>query len=579
MKKFNTEYNINNVGESVKLYGWASKVRNLGGIIFIDLRDRSGIMQLVINPESKCYDIATTIKSEYVISVSGNINKRSSVNSNLATGEIEVVVDSIQILSKSREIPFEISDNTTALEDTRLKYRYLDLRRDSLKHNLEVRHKITMATRNYLDKLSFLEVETPVLCKSTPEGARDYLVPSRVNKGSFYALPQSPQLFKQLLMVGGIERYFQIAKCFRDEDLRADRQPEFTQIDVEMSFVDENDVMNVAEGLVKDIFKSVKGIELESPFMRMKYDDAINKYGSDKPDLRFGMELNDITDILKNNESNLFKGVIDNNGIINAIVVKGLADNYSRKKLDSLTEFVKKYKAGGLAYLKIADEVTGSIAKLLSDEEINNIKSSLKLDNGDLVLIVLGDKKIVKNSLGALRIKIARDENLIDNSSYKVLWVTDFPSFEWSEEEGRFLSLHHPFTMPKDSDVDKLLTDKENCYSKAYDVVINGYEAGGGSIRIHDEVIQEKMFEALELTKEEVDDKFGFFVDALKYGTPPHGGFALGLDRMTMLLCNTDNIRDVIAFPKTASASDLMSNCPNSVSDKQLEELGISVNN
>ena len=579
MKKFNTEYNINNVGESVTLYGWASKVRNLGGIIFIDLRDRSGIMQLVINPESKCYEVASTIKSEYVISVSGEINKRSSVNDHIATGEIEVVVDNIEILSKSCEIPFEISDNTTALEDTRLKYRYLDLRRDSLKHNLEIRHRITMATRNYLDKLSFLEVETPVLCKSTPEGARDYLVPSRVNKGSFYALPQSPQLFKQLLMVGGIERYFQIAKCFRDEDLRADRQPEFTQIDVEMSFVDEEDVMNVAEGLVRDIFKSVKGIELDSPFMRMKYDDAINKYGSDKPDLRFGMELNDITEILKNNESNLFKGVIDNNGIINAIVVKGLADNYSRKKIDSLTEYVKKYKAGGLAYLKIADVITGSIAKLLSEEEINNIKSSLELKNGDLVLIVLGDKRIVKNSLGALRIKIAKDENLIDNSSYKVLWVTDFPSFEWSEEEGRFLSLHHPFTMPKDSDVDKLLTDKENCYSKAYDVVINGYEAGGGSIRIHDEVVQEKMFEALELTKEEVDDKFGFFVDALKYGTPPHGGFALGLDRMTMLLCNTDNIRDVIAFPKTASASDLMSNCPNSVSEKQLDELGIKINN
>lgn len=579
MKKFNTEYNINNVGESVTLYGWASKVRNLGGIVFIDLRDRSGIMQLVINPDSSCYSIATTIKSEYTLSVSGVVSKRDSVNSKIKTGEIEVIVDSINILSKSKELPFEISDSTTALEDTRLKYRYLDLRRDSLKHNLEVRHKITMATRKYLDKLSFLEVETPVLCKSTPEGARDYLVPSRVNKGSFYALPQSPQLFKQLLMVGGIERYFQIAKCFRDEDLRADRQPEFTQIDVEMSFVDEEDVMNVAEGLVRDIFKSVKGIELDSPFMRMKYDDAINIYGSDKPDLRFGMELNDITEILKNNESNLFKGVIDNNGIINAIVVKGLADNYSRKKLDSLTEYVKKYKAGGLAYLKIADVITGSIAKLLTEEELNNIKSSLGLENGDLVLIVLGDKRIVKTSLGALRIKIAKDENLIDNSSYKVLWITDFPSFEWSEEEGRFLSLHHPFTMPKDSDVDKLLTDKENCYSKAYDIVINGYEAGGGSIRIHDETIQEKMFEALELTKEEVDDKFGFFVDALKYGTPPHGGFALGLDRMTMLLCNTDNIRDVIAFPKTASASDLMSNCPNSVSEKQLDELGIKVNN
>ena len=579
MKKFNTEYNINNIGDSVKLYGWASKVRNLGGILFIDLRDRSGIMQLVINPESKCYDTAINIKSEYVLCASGIISKRSSVNNLIATGNIELIVDDIEILSKSHEVPFEISDNTTALEDTRLKYRYLDLRRKTLKHNLEIRHKITMATREFLDKLSFLEVETPVLCKSTPEGARDYLVPSRVNKGKFYALPQSPQLFKQLLMVGGIERYFQIAKCFRDEDLRADRQPEFTQIDVEMSFVDEEDVMGVAEGLIRNIFKTVKNVELEKPFMRMKYDDAISKYGSDKPDLRFGMELNDITGILKNNESNLFRGVINNGGIINAIVVKNLADNYSRKKLDNLTEYVKKYKAGGLAYLKVADEITGSIIKLLSDNEMNNIKSSLNLEHGDLVLIVMGDRKIVKTSLGALRIKIAKDENLIDNKAYKVLWVTDFPSFEWSEEEGRYLSLHHPFTMPKDSDIDKLLTDKEHCYSKAYDVVINGYEAGGGSIRIHNEIIQERMFEALELTKEEVNDKFGFFVDALKYGTPPHGGFALGLDRMTMLLCNTDNIRDVIAFPKTASASDLMSNCPNSVSDTQLKELAINISN
>ena len=579
MKKFNTEYSAKNIDESVTLYGWASKVRNLGGLIFIDLRDRSGIMQLVINPESSCYEIANTIKSEYVIRVSGIIGKRSSVNKNITTGEIEVIVDDIEILSTSKEIPFEISDTTTALEDTRLKYRYLDLRRNSLKNNLEVRHKITMATRNYLDSLSFLEIETPVLCKSTPEGARDYLVPSRVNKGSFYALPQSPQLFKQLLMIGGMERYFQIAKCFRDEDLRADRQPEFTQIDVEMSFVDEDDVMDVAEELVRDIFKKVKNIDLPKPFMRMTYDDAINNYGSDKPDLRFGMEINDITEIFKSNDSNLFKGVIENKGIINAIVVKGDYDNYSRKKLDSLTEYVKKYKAGGLAYLKIAEETTGSIVKLLSEEELSLIKSKLKLENNDLVLIVMGDKKIVKNSLGALRCKIARDENLIDNSSYKVLWVTDFPSFEWSEEEGRFVSLHHPFTMPKDSDIDKLLTDKEHCYSKAYDIVINGYEAGGGSIRIHNEDVQEKMFEALELTKDEVNDKFGFFVDALKYGTPPHGGFALGLDRMTMLLCNTDNIRDVIAFPKTASASDLMSNCPNKVDSKQLDELGIKINN
>ena len=577
MKKFNTEYSIKNINEEVNLKGWASKVRNLGGLIFIDLRDRSGIIQLVINPDSSCYSIATKIKSEYVISVKGVISKRSSINKNIETGEIEVIVSNIEILNKSKEIPFEITDSTTALEDTRLKYRYLDLRRDTLKNKLITRHKITMETRKYLDSLSFLEVETPILCKSTPEGARDYLVPSRVNKGSFYALPQSPQLFKQLLMVGGIERYFQIAKCFRDEDLRADRQPEFTQIDVEMSFVDEEDVMNVCEGLVKHIFKSVKGIEFNEPFMKMKYDDAISVYGSDKPDLRFEMKINDITDILKNNDSNLFKGVIENNGIINCIVAKNLSDKYSRKNLDNLTEFVKQYKAGGLAYLKIADEITGSVSKLLNQEEINELKNRLNLENNDLVLIVMGNKNIVKTSLGALRIKIAKDENLIDYNNYKILWVTDFPSFEWSEEENRFMSLHHPFTMPKDDDVDKLLSDKEHCYSKAYDIVINGYEAGGGSIRIHDNDIQNKMFEALELTKEEINSKFGFFVDALKYGTPPHGGFALGLDRITMLLTNTDNIRDVIAFPKTASASDLMSNCPNEVSNKQLEELGIIV--
>ena len=577
MKKFNTEYSIKNINEEVNLKGWASKVRNLGGLIFIDLRDRSGIIQLVINPDSSCYSIATKIKSEYVISVKGVISKRSSINKNIETGEIEVIVSSIEILNKSKEIPFEITDSTTALEDTRLKYRYLDLRRDTLKNKLITRHKITMETRKYLDSLSFLEVETPILCKSTPEGARDYLVPSRVNKGSFYALPQSPQLFKQLLMVGGIERYFQIAKCFRDEDLRADRQPEFTQIDVEMSFVDEEDVMNVCEGLVKHIFKSVKGIEFNEPFMKMKYDDAINIYGSDKPDLRFEMKINDITDILKNNDSNLFKGVIENNGIINCIIAKNLSDKYSRKNLDNLTEFVKQYKAGGLAYLKIADEITGSVSKLLNQEEINELKNRLNLENNDLVLIVMGNTKVVKTSLGALRIKIAKDENLIDYNNYKILWVTDFPSFEWSEEENRFMSLHHPFTMPKDDDVDKLLSDKEHCYSKAYDIVINGYEAGGGSIRIHDNDIQNKMFEALELTKEEINSKFGFFVDALKYGTPPHGGFALGLDRITMLLTNTDNIRDVIAFPKTASASDLMSNCPNEVSNKQLEELGIIV--
>ena len=578
MKNFNTSYNINNVGDNVLLSGWVSKVRNLGGLIFIDLRDRSGIIQLVVNPDCISYSVANSLKSEYVIEAAGIVSKRSNKNENLKTGEIEVIVDNIKVLSKSLDIPFEISDNTTALEDTRLKYRYLDLRRSYMKDKLITRHKITMAARNYLDNLEFLEIETPILCKSTPEGARDYLVPSRVNKGSFYALPQSPQLFKQLLMVSGMERYFQIAKCFRDEDLRADRQPEFTQIDVEASFVEEDDVMNICEGLVKHIFKSVKGIEFNEPFMRMKYDDAINMYGSDKPDLRFDMKINDITDILKNNESNLFKNVIENNGIINCIKVKGLSDNYSRKKIDNLTDYVKKYGALGLAYLKVDEEVTGSVAKILTKEEINSLKNTLELENKDILFIIMGNKKIVKNSLGALRIKIAKDENLIKTGEYKILWITDFPSFEWSDEENRFMSLHHPFTMPKDEDVDKLLTDKEHCYSKAYDIVINGYEAGGGSIRIHDEKVQEKMFEALCLTKEEVNSKFGFFVDALKYGTPPHGGFALGLDRLTMLLTNTDNIRDVIAFPKTASASDLMSDCPNSVSKKQLDELGISVN-
>ena len=579
MKKFNTSYNINNLGDTIELYGWVSKVRNLGGLIFIDLRDRSGIIQLVVNPDSNCYQEANKLKSEYVIKIKGVVEKREKINENLETGEIEINVENIDVLNTSCELPFEISDNTTALEDTRLKHRYLDLRRNSIKDNLLIRHKITMSARNYLDSLSFMEVETPVLCKSTPEGARDYLVPSRINKGSFYALPQSPQIFKQLLMVGGIERYFQIAKCFRDEDLRADRQPEFTQIDVEMSFVDEEDVMDVAEGLVCDIFDKVKNIKLKRPFMKMKYDDAIKFYGTDKPDLRFDMKINDITDIFKNNSANLFKNILDSNGIINAIVVKDANDKFSRKEIDKLTDFVKKYKATGLAYLKIADETTGSIIKLISDSELELLKTRLELKNNDLVFIIMGDYNIVKTSLGSLRINLAKRLDLIDSDIYKVLWVTDFPSFEWSEEENRFISCHHPFTMPKDSDVDKLINDKAHCYSKAYDIVINGYEAGGGSIRIHDNEIQEKMFEALELSKEEIEAKFGFFVEALKYGTPPHGGFALGLDRMTMLLANTDNIRDVIAFPKTASASDLMSNCPTEVDLKQLTELGICIDN
>ena len=577
MKKYeNNSFTIKNVGEVVSLYGWVNKTRNLGGVIFIDLRDRSGIIQLAIKPDNKYYKQALEIKNEYVLKVEGAIIERESKNKNLNTGEIEVDVTNLEILNTSIELPFDLN-NTTALEDTRLKYRYLDLRKENLKEKLIKRHEITFAVREYFNNNGFLEIETPVLCKSTPEGARDYLVPSRVNHGKFYALPQSPQIFKQLLMVGGMERYFQIAKCFRDEDLRADRQPEFTQIDVEMSFVNEDDVMSMAEGMIAYVFKKVKNIDIKLPLMKMKYDDAINYYGSDKPDLRFEMKLNDITDILKDTSFSMYSNIISENGIINAIVVKNKALDYSRKELDKLNDFVHTYTKNNLTYLKYNEEVTGSIVKNLTTEEINNIKSNLNIENNDLVLILGGNKKEVKQALGALRCKIAKDLNLIDSNIYKMLWVVDFPSFEYSEEEHKYVACHHPFTSPKDSDVDKLLTDKASCYSKAYDIVINGYEAGGGSIRIHDQEVQRKMFEALELTDEQIKNKFGFFVEALKYGTPPHGGLAFGLDRLVMLLTNTENIRDVIAFPKTASASCLMSECPNTVDEYQLKELGIKI--
>ncbi len=571
----NNSLRLNDVGREVVLYGWVQKKRDLGGVCFIDLRDRSGIIQLVAR-EGEVYDIASSLKSESVLKVNGTVMERESKNPHMETGNVEVELSSIEVLNSSLDLPFEIVDDTTALEDTRLKYRYLDIRRNPIKNNLITRHKIMMATRKYLDEEGFIEVETPVLCKSTPEGARDYLVPSRVNKGKFYALPQSPQIFKQLLMVGGMERYFQIAKCFRDEDLRSDRQPEFTQIDLEMSFVDEDDVMTLTEGLIKKIFKETKGIDIELPLKRMKYDDAMRLYGSDKPDLRFGMELCDVKEIFKDSSFQVFQNALDEDSSIVCIKVDDKSEEFSRKKIDALTEYIKTYKVKGLPYVKYENgEFTSGISKFLSDNEKKALIEELELHDKDILFFGADKKNIVYTALGALRLKLGNELGLIAKDDYKLLWITEFPSFEWSEEEGRYLACHHPFTAPLDSDVDKLLTDKAHCYSKAYDIVINGYEAGGGSIRIHDEGVQEKMFKALELSSQDIEEKFGFFVDALKYGTPPHGGLALGLDRLTMILAGTDNIRDVIAFPKTTSASCLMSDCPSDVSEKQLEDLSI----
>lgn len=573
----NNSLRLTDKDKEVTLYGWVQKKRDLGGVCFIDLRDRSGIVQLVAR-EGDTYTLASNLKNESVLKVEGIVKERESKNKNIDTGDIEVELTNIELLNSSRDLPFEITNDTTALEDTRLKYRYLDLRRSNLKDNLITRHKIMLAIRNFLDSKGFIEVETPVLCKSTPEGARDYLVPSRVNKGKFYALPQSPQLFKQLLMVGGMEKYFQIAKCFRDEDLRSDRQPEFTQVDMEMSFVNEEDVMSMTEKLIAHVFKEIKGIEIELPLKRMEYDDAMKYYGSDKPDLRFDMKITDVKDIFKDSEFKVFSNALDEKNTIACIKVDDNATYFSRKKTDELTEFVKIYKAKGLPFVKYENkEFTGGISKFLSDKEKEELVKKLELKDNDILFFGADNKMVVYQTLGALRCKLARDLDLIKKGDYKLLWVTKFPSFEWSEEENRFVACHHPFTAPLDSDVEKLLTDKAHCYSKAYDIVINGYEAGGGSIRIHNEEVQKKMFEALELTKEDIDEKFGFFVEALKYGTPPHGGLAIGLDRLTMLLTETDNIRDVIAFPKTASASCLMSEAPNKVAKKQLEDLGIKL--
>ena len=571
MKKiFNTDLSIDNINQEVELYGWISKKRNLGGMLFIDLRDRSGIIQLVVSPEKTFFEELSSLKNESVIKVFGKVIERTSKNPNLLTGDIEVEVSSLEILNESLDTPFDVS-NTNASEETRLKYRYLDLRRKELSSKFITRHKICMIARNYLSDNNFLEVETPILCKSTPEGARDYLVPSRVNKNKFYALPQSPQIFKQLLMVSGFERYFQIAKCFRDEDLRADRQPEFTQIDMEMSFVTQDDVINITEGLIQKLFKEIKNIDIKLPLDRMPYKKAIDLYGSDKPDLRFDILINDVSSIFKDTEFPMFK----DKEIVNCLVVKNASDKFSRKDLDNLSEFVKKYKSTGVVYLKYNETLNGSIVKFMNEEVSNNLINTLSLEENDLVLLSGGSYDVVKQSLGALRIKLANDLNLIKKDDYKLLWVVDFPMFEYDLEEKRYVALHHPFTKVKDSDINLLNTDPLKCLSDAYDIVINGYEAGGGSIRIHDKNLQNKIFEVIGLNEKEKDEKFGFLLEAFKYGTPPHGGLALGLDRLTMLLTNTENIRDVIAFPKTTSASCLMTDAPNYVDEAQLKDLYI----
>lgn len=576
--KNNGELRINNVGEKVTLCGWCNKKRDLGGLIFIDLRDRWGITQITVNPNNPNYEKALNVKNEYVLKVEGTVLERENKNSTIPTGDIEVVAEELTILSTAEQPPMLIQDNTDALEDTRMKYRYLDLRRPHMQKNLIMRHKATIAIRNYFDSLDFIEVETPVFGKSTPEGARDFLVPSRVHHGSFYALPQSPQLYKQLLMVAGFERYFQIVKCFRDEDLRADRQLEFTQVDVEMSFVDEIDVQNVTEGLLKKVWKDVLDMDIVTPFKRMTWDDAMNYYGSDKPDTRFGMLLQDLSSWASKTECGFFKAAIEKCGKVKAIVVKNAAEKYSRKEIDRLTLLAKKFHASGLAWLKLEKgNFTGSIVKFLSDENKEELVKTLSLTDDDLVLLVADELMNCNTALGAVRLQVAKELNLIDMDKFNFLWVVDWPLFEWSEEENRYVAAHHPFTSPKDGDEDRLLTDPASCHAKAYDIVLNGYELGGGSIRIHDQNIQAKMFKAIGLGEEEINNKFGYFVNALRYGTPPHGGLAIGLDRLAMLITKNNNLREVIAFPKAASAKCPMSGAPTEVTKEQLEELGIAV--
>ena len=564
------------IGQEITLKGWVGRRRDLGGLIFIDLRDREGLMQLVVNPENAdatVVETAESLRSEFVIEVTGQVAAREQTNDKLPTGAVELNVTALTVLNTAKTTPFEIKDGIEANDDTRLRYRYLDLRRPEMLENLKLRAKVTHSIRNYLDELEFIDVETPFLSKSTPEGARDYLVPSRVNKGHFYALPQSPQITKQLLMNAGFDRYYQIVKCFRDEDLRGDRQPEFTQVDLETSFLTEQEIQDITEGLIARVMKETKGIEVTLPFPRMKYDDAMALYGSDKPDTRFDMLLQDLTEVVKGVDFKVFSEA----PAVKAIVVKGAADNYSRKDIDKMTEVAKQYGAKGLAWIKVVDgELNGPVAKFLTGIQAE-LTAALALEDKDLVLFVADTLEVANATLGALRGRIAKELNLIDNDKFNFLWVIDWPMFEWSEEEGRYMSAHHPFTLPQADTAHELEGELANVRAIAYDIVLNGYELGGGSLRINQKDLQERMFKALGFSAEEANDQFGFLLEAMDYGFPPHGGLAIGLDRFVMLLAGEENIREVIAFPKNNKATDPMTQAPSTVAFKQLEELNLQV--
>ena len=564
------------IGQTVTLKGWVSRRRNLGGLIFIDLRDREGIMQLVVNPELVSKGVLTMaegLRSEFVIEVTGAVNSRTQVNDKLATGQVELEVASLVILSAAKTTPFEIKDGLEASDETRMRYRYLDLRRPEMLANFKLRHQVTKSIRHYLDELDFIDVETPMLTKSTPEGARDYLVPSRISEGHFYALPQSPQITKQLLMNAGFDRYYQIVKCFRDEDLRGDRQPEFTQVDLETSFLDEHEIQDMTEGLIAKVMKETKDIDITLPFPRLSYDDAMNQYGSDKPDTRFAMHLVDVTEIAKQADFKVFTEA----AVVKAIVAKNVADRYSRKDIDKLTEFAKQFGAKGLAWVKFADNAfSGPIAKFLP-EISGDLSNKLALSDNDLVLFVADELDIANATLGALRSRIAKDQDLIDDTQFNFLWVIDWPMFEWSEEEARYTSAHHPFTLPTQESAHELEGDLSKVRAVAYDIVLNGYELGGGSLRINQKALQERMLKALGFSQEAANEQFGFLLEAMDYGFPPHGGLALGLDRFVMLLAGKENIREVIAFPKNNKATDPMTQAPSLVSSQQLSELNLKI--